>query len=73
MRRRGDLTVHLFSKGRGSVAVAWSDYERRLTIEDAGVLDLMGNPLKKAELRPGEPVFIVAPRLNAEPLDARLQ
>jgi len=71
-RARNDLTVHLFAKGTGAVAVAWSDRERLLPVEDAVVLDLMGNAMREPALRPGEPVFVVAPQLAPELLDAKL-
>ena len=72
-RVRNDLTVHLFAKGAGAIAVAWSDKERPLSVEDALVLDLMGNPAQEPAMRPGEPVFVVAPQLTPELLDARLE
>jgi hypothetical protein len=65
--------VHLFSKGPGAIAVAWSELERTLAVEGASVLDLMGNEGQKAVLRAEEPVYVVAPRLTAEQLDARLR
>jgi len=73
MRRRGPLTVHLFSKRSGSMAVAWSDQARAIAVEGAKILNLMGNEEPKPVLRPGEPVFIVAPRSTAEQLDAVLK
>jgi hypothetical protein len=72
-RVRDGLTVHLFAKGSGAVAVAWSQRERSLAIENARVLDLMGNQQQEPQLRPGEPVFVVAPHLTPEQLDARLK
>ena len=63
VRVRNGLTVHLFSKGRGAIAVGWSDRERILAIECATVLDLMGNEEQEPRLRPGEPVFVVVPDL----------
>jgi len=72
-RQRNGLTVYLFAKGSGATAVAWSDQERTLTIERAAVLDLMGNERQPPVLRPGEPVFIVAPQLTPEQLDACLK
>jgi len=65
--------MHLFGKGPDSIAVVWSEQERTLAIEGASVLDLMGNALERPALRPGEPVFIVAPRLAPEQLGTRLK
>jgi hypothetical protein len=73
MRSRNGLTAHLFSKGSGAVAVAWSEQERTLAAEGVRVLDLMGNAEPRSVLRPGEPVFVVAPHLTAEQLDSRLK
>ena len=72
-RERGGLTVHMFSKGPGSVAVVWSEGQRPLAVEGASVLDLMGNEEQEPVLRPGEPAFVVAPGLTPEQLDARLK
>ncbi|MBM4091118.1 MAG: hypothetical protein FJ276_17105 [Planctomycetes bacterium] len=71
--RRDDLTVHLFSKGSGSVALVWSEHERELAVADALVLDLMGNAMTPPRLRPGEPVYIVAPGLSPDQLEPRLK
>ena len=68
-RQRNGLTVHLFSKGPGAIAVAWSEQERTLAIQGASVLDLMGNEEQKPVLRPGEPVFVAVPRLTPEQLE----
>ena len=73
VRRHNGLTVHLFSKGPGAIAVAWSDQDRTLTLAGARVLDLMGNDEQKPVLRAGEPVFVVAPRLTPDQLDAELK
>ena len=71
-RERDGLTAHLFAKGQGTVAVVWSDQKRALPVEGARLLDLMGNELAEPELRPGEPVYVVAPRLTPEALKERL-
>ncbi len=71
-RERDGLTVHLFAKGQGSVAVVWSDRKRTLHVEGARMLDLMGNELREPELRPGAPVYVVAPRRTPEALKERL-
>jgi len=73
VRVRNGLTVHLFSKGSGAVAVVWSERERGLAVEDASVFDLMGNEEQSSTLRPGEPVFIVSPHLAPEQLGARVK
>jgi hypothetical protein len=73
VRRRNNLTAHLFSKGAGSVAVVWSDQPRELAIEDAVILDLMGNEMAMSKLQPGEPVYVVAPRLSTDQLDQQLK
>ncbi len=80
-RHRNGLTAHLFAKGAGAVAVVWSERERTLILDGATILDLMGNVvvdrLGNAEPRPalrrGEPVYVAAPRLTPEQLDARLK
>lgn len=72
-RYRDGLTVHRFAKGSGAVAVVWSEAKRALAIEGATVLDLMGNVEQEATLRPGEPVYVIAPQLTVEQLDARLR
>jgi hypothetical protein len=41
--------------------------------DGATVLDLMGNAAQQPAMRPGEPVFVVAPQLTPDALDARLQ
>ena len=69
----GGLTIHLFAKGRGSIAVVWSEQARRLSVEGASVLDLMGNPEPEPSLRPGEPVYVSAPRLTPGQLEERLK
>ena len=73
MRQRNGLTVHLFSKGSGAIAVVWSEQERALAVDGASVLDLMGNEMTRPVLRPGEPVFVVAPQLSPDQLDPRLK
>jgi len=73
VRARNGLTVHLFSKGSGAVAVLWSERERSLVVEGASVLDLMGNEEREPRLRPGEPVFVVTPHLAPEQLVAHLK
>jgi hypothetical protein len=72
-RERNGLTVHLFAKGPGAIAVVWSDQKRTLVVEDASVLDLMGNEQSEPELRPGEPAYVVAPRLAPDKLDESLK
>jgi hypothetical protein len=71
--RRGDLTAHLFSRPSGAVAVVWSDNRRPLAAEGAAVHDLMGNDEPKPMLRPGEPVFVVAPGFTADQLATALK
>lgn len=73
VRRRGDLTVHLFARGRGALAVVWNDRGGKLAAPGARVLDLMGNDDRSGLLRPGEPVFLVAPESTPEQLDADLK
>lgn len=72
-RTRSDLTIHLFRKGEGAVAVVWADTERPLAVEGASVMDLMGNAVPQPMLRPGEPVYVAAPQLIPQVLDARLK
>ena len=67
-REQNGLTVHLFSKGRGSVAVVWSEQSRVLTAKGTSVLDLMGNPDSTRTLKPGEPVYVISPRLTPDQL-----
>lgn len=73
VRRQNGLTIHLFSKGAGALAVVWSDQQRVLSLPNATVLNLMGNEEAKPELRPGEPVFVVALKLSPEQLLAVLK
>ena len=58
----GDVALHVFAGAEGRVAVAWSASPRRLA-PPRGVkaFDLMGNPMPRPELRPGEPVYLRAP------------
>jgi hypothetical protein len=72
-RERNGLTVHLFARGSGAVAVVWSERERTLAVAGATVCDLMGNVEPQPRLRPGEPVFVAAPDLTPGELDARLK
>ncbi|MCS7306008.1 MAG: carbohydrate binding domain-containing protein [Thermoguttaceae bacterium] len=72
-RRKHNLTIHLFAKGTGSVAVVWTDQQRPLALEALQVLDLMGNPMSTPTLRPGEPVFVLAPHLKPDQLEAALK
>ncbi len=65
--------MHLFSKNHGAIAVVWSDQDRKLALKDATVLNLMGNEEPNPRLRPGEPVFVIAPRLQPEQLGAALK
>jgi hypothetical protein len=72
-RRHGDLTLHLFARGNGTLAVAWSDRGRKLVLPGIRVLDLMGNEEPAGQLRPGEPVYVVASELTPEQLESRLK
>ena len=69
----GDLSVHLFAKGGGTIAVVWSDRARTLPLHDAEALDMMGNPMKTPALNLGEPAFIHAPGLTAAQLEGQLR
>jgi hypothetical protein len=73
-RRAADLTAHLFrpSAGKGSIAVVWAPRALRLALPGVTIEDMMGAPLGEPTLRPGEPVFIVAPDLTPERLEAKL-
>ncbi len=73
VRRHNGLTVHLFTKGNGSVAVIWSAQPQTLALPDATELDLMGNRLKQPLLSPGEPIYVVAPRLAPDQFDQKLR
>jgi hypothetical protein len=44
----------------------------RLALPGVTIEDMMGAPLGEPTLRPGEPVFIVAPDLTPERLEAKL-
>ena len=72
VRRRNGLTTHLFSTGNGSIAVVWSERERRFAVEGARVLDLMGNEMMQPVLHSGEPVYVVAPQLPCGQLEPLL-
>ena len=73
VHRRNGLVAHVFSRGSGSAAVVWSEQQRGLAVEDAIVLDLMGNEMTTPVLHPGEPVYVVAPQLSPDQLDPRLR
>jgi hypothetical protein len=73
VRQRNGLTAHVFARGPGSLAVVWSEQQRRLAVEDAIVLDLMGNKMATPDLNPGEPVYVVAPQLSPDQLELRLK
>ncbi|MGA2659831.1 MAG: carbohydrate binding domain-containing protein [Verrucomicrobiota bacterium] len=63
--RRDGLTVHLFGRGSGAVAVAWSARARPLSAPpEVSVFDLMGNEMQSPALNIGEPVYVLAPRLK---------
>ncbi len=64
------VTVHLFSQGKGTIAVLWSNHPSALTPPSrTELLDLMGNPQEKPLLRAGEPVYLRAPHHTAAEFD----
>ena len=70
VEQRNGVTSHLFARGKGTVAVIWSD--RALTFDPPAsmtVLDLMGNPQKNPTLLPGEPIYLQAPRHAPDDFD----
>ena len=74
VRRRNDLTVHLFGRGNGAVAVAWSAHARPLSLPPGvSVCDLMGNEMPSPTLNAGEPVYVLAPTLKPAQLQEMLQ
>ena len=72
VRRRNGFKSHMVSKGNGSMAVVWSEQERRFAVDGARVLDLMGTEMTKPVLHSGEPVYVVAPQLPCGQLEPRL-
>jgi hypothetical protein len=72
--RREDLWIHLFTRGKGAVAVVWSDRARPLP-PPAGVavFDLMGNEMKTPALAAGEPVYVVGPKWKPDQLQALIR
>ena len=59
---RNGVTLHVFSCGENAVAVAWSETARQLNLpRKVSAFDLMGNEMKRPELRVGEPVYLRAP------------
>jgi hypothetical protein len=72
--RRDGLTVHLFGRGNGAVAVAWSARARPLSVPpEVSVFDLMGNEMQMPTLNIGEPVYVLAPRLKPAQLSELLR
>ena len=72
--RRDNLTVHLFGRENGTVAVAWSASARQLSVRPAvTVFDLMGNEMKRPTLNVNEPVYVVAPALKPAQLQQLLR
>ena len=59
---RNGLTLHLFACGDKTVAVAWSDTKMKLDLpRRVTAFDLMGNEMRRPELRAGEPAYLRAP------------
>ena len=72
--RQDGLTVHLFARGPGALAVTWSARPRPLALPPgASAFDLMSTEIKAPELRAGEPVYVVAPALSPARLGAALK
>jgi len=64
MIARNGVTLHLFARGQETVAVAWSEAERKLNLpRKVHAFDLMGNEVKRPLMRIGEPVYLRAPAL----------
>ncbi|MBI3921618.1 MAG: hypothetical protein HY318_09395 [Armatimonadetes bacterium] len=71
--RTTDLTAHLFSKGKGSVAVVWGSRARSFPARGVKVVDIMGNAMKSESLRPREPIYMQTPGLPPAKLEALLR
>jgi hypothetical protein len=72
--RRNGLTVHMFGRGNGAIAVAWSAHARPLSLPPGvSACDLMGNEMPSATLKAGEPVYVLAPTFKPAQLQERLQ
>jgi hypothetical protein len=72
--RQGGLSVHLFSRDEGAVAVVWSTGARPLFLPaGTSAFDLMGNLLKPPALNPGEPIYIRALDLTPADLEGLLR
>ena len=66
---RDDLTIHLFARSKGSIAVIWSSCERPVKLSRGlTAFDMMGNKLKQNMFHAGEPVYIHAGRLAPDKL-----
>jgi hypothetical protein len=71
--RRNGLTVHLFGRGNGAIAVAWSAHARPLSWPPGvSVCDLMGNEMPSPTLKAREPVYVLAPTLKPAQLQQML-
>jgi hypothetical protein len=71
--RRDNLTVHLFRREHGTVAVVWSARARQLSVPPAvTVFDLVGNEMRRPTLNVNEPVYVVAPGLKPAQLQPLL-
>ncbi len=72
--RRDGLTVHLFARGQGILAVVWSARAQPLRVPPgASIFDLMGNEMKSPPLNAGEPAYVIAPKLTPAQLKAALK
>lgn len=72
--RRDGLTVHLFVRGSGAVAVAWIARARALSVPPSvSVFDLMGGEMPSPKLSIGEPVYVLAPKLKPAQIQELLQ
>jgi hypothetical protein len=72
--RRNGLSIHLFEREKGAVAVAWSTQARTPSVPPgASVFDLMGAEMKSPALNPGEPIYVAAPKLTPTQLEHLLR
>jgi hypothetical protein len=72
--RRGSLSVHLFARDEGAVAVVWNTQAQPLLLP-AGTTayDLMGNVMQRPMLNPGEPIYVRAANFTPAQLEGLLK
>ena len=73
LMNRDDLTIHLFARDKGAIAVVWSNRARPVELRRGlTAFDMMGNKLVQNMFHVGEPVYISAPKMAPDKLLANL-